>query len=175
MKKHPKCAFNFKIPADPIAIIGMVRPMFVEAGGTVTGENADFTFSMPTKIGRFDGACKVLEPTLVNITVTERPEVISCKMIQKQLTVYITEAVKMYNQQSKAAANGEAADLAEEAAALAEEAADLAEEATDLAEEAADLAEEAAVLNEEALLVDGLAAADAATDGEVSDGRSNGE
>ena len=87
-----------------MAIIGMVRPMFVEAGGTVTGENADFTFSMPTKIGRFDGACKVLELTLVNITVTQRPDVISCKMIQKQLTVYITEAVKMYRDQSKAAA-----------------------------------------------------------------------
>lgn len=104
MKKQPTCAFNFKIPADPMAIIGMVRPMFVEAGGTVTGENADFTFSMPTKIGRFDGACKVLELTLVNITVTQRPDVISCKMIQKQLTVYITEAVKMYRDQSKAAA-----------------------------------------------------------------------
>ena len=169
MKKHPTCAFNFKIPADPMAIIGMVRPMFVEAGGTVAGENADFTFSMPTKIGRFEGACKVLEPTLVNITVTERPDVISCKMIQKQLTVYITEAVKMYNKQSKATGtvNGDAAAVAEEAAAIAEEAAVIAEEAAVIAEEAAAIAEEAATMN-------GEAAADVATDTEVSDGRSNG-
>ena len=111
MKKHPTCAFNFKIPADPVAIIGMVRPMIVEAGGTVDGENTDITFSIPTVIGRLDGGCKLLEPTLVNITVTDKPDVISCKMIQKQLTVYITEAVKMYIEQSKsAAASGEAAD-----------------------------------------------------------------
>ena len=85
--------------------------MIVEAGGTVDGENTDITFSIPTVIGRFDGGCKLLEPTLVNITVTDKPDVISCKMIQKQLTVYITEAVKMYIEQSKsAAASGEAAD-----------------------------------------------------------------
>ncbi len=120
MKKQPTCAFNFKLPADPAAIIGMVRPMIVGAGGKVVGENADITFSIPTKIGWFYGACKVLEPTVVSLTVTEKPDVISCKMIQKQLTVYITEAVKMYRDQSRAAAaavNGEAAVMNGKAAA----------------------------------------------------------
>jgi len=88
----------------------MVRPMIVDAGGIVTGENTNLLFSIPTVVGQFDGACKVLEPTVVNLTVTNKPEIVSCKMIQKQLTVYITEAVKMYNKQSKTslASNGAA-------------------------------------------------------------------
>jgi len=109
-KSRPVCSYNFKIPSDPVAIIDMVRPMIVDAGGIVTGENTNLLFSIPTVVGQFDGACKVLEPTVVNLTVTNKPEIVSCKMIQKQLTVYITEAVKMYNKQSKTslASNGAA-------------------------------------------------------------------
>lgn len=109
-KSRPICSYNFKIPSDPVAIIGMVRPMIVDAGGTVTGENTDLMFSIPTAVGQFDGECKVLEPTVVNLTVTRKPEIVSCKVIQKQLTVYITEAVRMYNQQSKAAQASDGVD-----------------------------------------------------------------
>lgn len=122
---RPLCSYNFKIPSDPVAIIDMVRPMIVDAGGIVTGENSDLMFSIPTAVGTFNGACKVLEPTVVSLTVTNKPEIVSCKMIQKQLTVYITEAVKMYHRQSKAAA---AADLLAETEAIAPaEAAELVE------------------------------------------------
>ncbi len=96
------CSFNFKIPSDPIAIIDMVRPLIVNAGGTVTGESTHVSFSIPTAVGRFDGACRVVEPTVVNIAVTDKPDLVPCNMIRERLTFYITEAVKMYRQQSKA-------------------------------------------------------------------------
>lgn len=97
-----RCSYNFKLPSDPIAIIEMVRPMIEEAGGTVTGKNTDVTFSIPTVVGRFDGACRLVEPSVVNISVIDKPDIVSCKMIRDQLTVYITEAVKMYHQRRKA-------------------------------------------------------------------------
>ena len=104
------CSFNFKIPSDPVAILDMVKPMIKEAGGTVVGENADVSFSIPTVVGRFNGACTLVEPSVINIAVTDKPDIVSCKMVQQQLTLYITQAVKMYRQQSKAsqATNGTA-------------------------------------------------------------------
>ena len=104
------CSFNFKIPSDPVAILDMVKPMIKQAGGTVVGENADVTFSIPTVVGRFNGACTLVEPSVINIAVTDKPDIVSCKMVQQQLTLYITQAVKMYRQQSKAsqATNGTA-------------------------------------------------------------------
>lgn len=124
---RPLCSYNFKIPSDPVAIIDMVRPMIVDAGGIVTGENSDLMFSIPTAVGTFNGACKVLEPTVVSLTVTNKPEIVSCKMIQKQLTVYITEAVKMYHRQSKAAAASDGVDPGAVAEIEAAEVAELAE------------------------------------------------
>lgn len=104
------CSFNFKIPNDPVAIIEMVRPLILNAGGTVTGENTHVAFSIPTPVGRFDGACKVVEPTVVNIAVTDKPDIVPCSVIREKLTFYITEAVKMYRAQARArpATNGAA-------------------------------------------------------------------
>jgi hypothetical protein len=104
-----KCAFNFKIPDDPVAIIEMIRPMIVEGGGMVAGAGSNVTFSIPTVVGRFEGVCTVMETTTVNIAVLDKPDIISCKVIRDQLTKYITQAVVMYRDQTKAAqaANGE--------------------------------------------------------------------
>lgn len=104
-----KCSFNFKIPGDPVAIIDMVRPMIVDGGGTMSGASDNVTFSIPTLLGRFDGVCTVVEPALVNISVLDKPDVISCKVIRDQLTKYITQAAVMYRDQTRAAqaANGE--------------------------------------------------------------------
>lgn len=110
-----KCRFNFKVPNDPVAIIDMVRPMIVDAGGTITGESANAAFSIPTVVGRFDGVCTVVDPKLVNIAVTDKPDIISCKVIRDQLTKYITQAVTMYREQTASArptqmTNGETID-----------------------------------------------------------------
>ena len=104
MTKRPiLCNYNFKIPDDPAAIIDMVRPMILQAGGTMTGESANTRFSIPTVVGRFDGVCTVLDPKQVNIAVTDKPELIPCNFIREQLTKLITQAVVMYRDQTKAA------------------------------------------------------------------------
>lgn len=115
MKDGLMCSFNFKIPNDPSAIIEMVKPMIEQGGGTVVGANANVSFSIPTVVGRFDGACKLVEPSVINIAVTDKPDIISCKMIRDQLAKYITQAVVMYREQSNGAraahvTNGETSD-----------------------------------------------------------------
>lgn len=97
------CSFNFKIPSDPVAILDMVKPMIKQAGGTVVGENADVTFSIPTVVGRFNGACTLVEPSVINIAVTDKPDIVSCNMVRDQLAKYITQAVVMYREQSNGA------------------------------------------------------------------------
>lgn len=111
-KDPAKCSFNFKVPDDPVAIIDMVRPMIVDGGGGVSGASNNISFSIPTTVGRFEGVCTVVEATLVNISVLEKPEIVSCKVIRDQLTKYITQAVVMYRDQTRAAqaANGETVD-----------------------------------------------------------------
>lgn len=107
-----KCSFNFKIPGDPVAIIDMLRPMIMDGGGEVSGDSSNALFSIPTVLGRFDGLCTVVDSTMVNIAVLDKPEIISCKVIRDQLTKVITQAVVMYRDRTRAAqaANGETID-----------------------------------------------------------------
>lgn len=98
-KRSITCTYNFKIPSDPVGILNMMRPMIIAAGGTVTGEAIATRFSIPTTIGRFNGVCTVLDLERVNIVVTDKPDLISCKVIRDQLTRYVTQAVVMYRQQ----------------------------------------------------------------------------
>ncbi len=97
------CSFNFVLPVDPSGLMQMVKQVVEKEGGVVSGEIPNITISMPTILGQVTGSCRYLGDSAVNITVTQLPSVVSCSMAREQLVYFITEAVKMYVQQSKAA------------------------------------------------------------------------
>jgi hypothetical protein len=49
------------------------------------------------------GSCRLVEGNVVSIEVTKKPEVVPCAMVREKLVYYITEAVRMFTQQTKAA------------------------------------------------------------------------
>jgi hypothetical protein len=97
------CSYNFELPVDPMALLGMVARMITENGGHITGEVPNVSMSMPTAIGQVEGTCRLVSGSVVNLTVTKKPEILSCAMVRDKLVFYITEAVKLYAAQSREA------------------------------------------------------------------------
>jgi hypothetical protein len=89
------CQYNFVLPVDPLPLIEMTRNLILENGGTVTGENPVYIVSMPSPFGQFNAVCKLLSDSEINISVTKKPELVSCDLIRDKLIFFIKEGVKM--------------------------------------------------------------------------------
>ena len=94
------CSYNFVIPVDPIGLMQIVKHMIEQHGGTVIGELPGVSVKIPTVIGEVRGDCRLIGDATVNITVTKKPFFVTCEMARERLAYYISEAVKLYNQQS---------------------------------------------------------------------------
>ena len=95
------CQYKFVLPVDPLPLIEMTRQLILENGGSVTGENPKYTVSMPSPFGQFDAVCKLISDTEISISVTKKPEFVSCDLIRDKLVYYIKEGVKMQANASK--------------------------------------------------------------------------
>ena len=89
-----------KQPAYFRARINTIRQLIEENGGIVTGQVPNFSVSIPTPVGQVAGSCRLVEGSLVNLTVTKKPEFMTCTMVRDKLVFFITEAVKMYAMQT---------------------------------------------------------------------------
>ena len=99
-------SYNFDIPVDPIALMTMVKELVEQNGGVVCGQIPNVTVRFPTVVGEVGGNCRLVTASVVNIEVTKKPDVVSNSMVREKLIFYITEAVKLYAQQSKVARQG---------------------------------------------------------------------
>lgn len=97
------CNYNFELPVEPIPLMEMVRQMVIKNGGTVTGEIPDVTVTFPTPMGQVAGKCRLVSGYTVNLTVTKKPEVLTCAMVRERLVALIIEAVRVYSLQSQPA------------------------------------------------------------------------
>ncbi len=104
-------SYNFDIPVDPIALMKMVKELVEQNGGIVTGEIPNVSVTFPTVVGEVGGNCRLVNKSVVNIEVTKKPTVVSNTMVREKLVFYVTEAVKLYAQQSKATRPGAQAVL----------------------------------------------------------------
>jgi hypothetical protein len=97
------CSFKFELPVDPIGLMAMVKRMILENGGKVTGEIPNISISVPTALGPVEGSCRMTTKSVVNIQVDKMPEFVSCNQVREKLVYFITEAVKLYVEQQRAA------------------------------------------------------------------------
>jgi hypothetical protein len=88
------CSFNFDLPVEPLPLMKRVLRMIEESGGTVSGAFPAVTVSIPTGVGRIEGTCKLVKDRLVNVQITKKPDVVTCRMVREQLVFVLTEAVK---------------------------------------------------------------------------------
>ena len=98
------CNYNFELPVEPIPLMEMVKQMVIKNGGTVTGEIPNVTVMFPTPMGQVAGSCRIVSGNTVNLTVTKKPEVLTCAMVRERLVALIIEAVRVYSLQSQPAA-----------------------------------------------------------------------
>jgi hypothetical protein len=99
-------SYNFDIPVDPIALMKMVKDLVEQNGGIVTGEVPNVSVRFPTVVGEVGGNCRLVKGSVVNIEVTKKPDLVPNSMVREKLVFYITEAVKLYAQQTKVARRG---------------------------------------------------------------------
>ena len=78
----------------------MVRQTVIENGGTVTGQIPNVTVTFPTPMGQVAGSCRIVADSTVNLTVTKKPEVLTCAMVRERLVALIVEAVRIYSLQA---------------------------------------------------------------------------
>ena len=97
------CNYNFELPVDPIGLMEMVRQMVIDSGGTVTGQIPNVMVTFPTPMGQVAGSCRIVAGSTVNLTVTKKPEVLTCSMVRERLVALIVEAVRIYSLQTEAA------------------------------------------------------------------------
>ena len=95
------CQYKFVLPTDPLTLIEMTREIILENGGSVTGENPRYTVSVPSPFGQFDAVCKLVSDSEISITVTKKPEFVSCDLIRDKLVHFIKEGVRMQANGSK--------------------------------------------------------------------------
>ena len=88
------CNYNFDLPVDPMALMERVLRMIDESGGTVTGTLPSVAVSIPTAVGRVEGTCKLVKDRLVNVRVTKKPDLMTCRMVRERLIFILSEAVK---------------------------------------------------------------------------------
>ena len=94
------CSFDFSIPVDPTGLLTIVKEIIEQHGGTVTGELPDVSVKFPTVIGELRGDCRLVGDSTVNIIITKKPLLVSCATAREKLAYYLSEAVKLYNQQT---------------------------------------------------------------------------
>ena len=90
------CNYDFNVPVDAESLVVLARQAIEEHGGKTVGENGHITFTIPTPVGDLDGTCEVMEPKVVSIRVTNKPDIVPCSVIRQQLVTYLTEAVRIH-------------------------------------------------------------------------------
>ncbi len=97
------CNYNFDLPVDPMVLIPIVKQKIEENGGVVTGEVPSVSVTIPTVIGEVGANARLVGPTVVYIEVTKMPPMVTCAQVREKLVEYLTEALKTYQRQLKAA------------------------------------------------------------------------
>lgn len=97
------CNYNFELPVDPIPLMAMVKQMIEANGGSVTGQIPNVAVSIPTPMGQVVGNCRLVGTSTVHLSVTKKPEVLSCAIVRDRIVGYLTEAVKLVSLQPEPA------------------------------------------------------------------------
>jgi len=79
-----ECSFEFKIEADPAEAIKKVKSKIEQEGGTLSGDENEGKFSLPTPVGEIEGSYQVTSDEL-KIDITKKPAFLPCSMLESEL------------------------------------------------------------------------------------------
>lgn len=87
-----QCSFSIplNIPAGQVA--QKARTAIMNAGGSFNGDAASGNFDVSTPLGAIRGSYVIQEPTMY-VTISSKPFLVSCSLIEKQLHGYFATVV----------------------------------------------------------------------------------
>jgi hypothetical protein len=83
-----KCIISIKIGEEHRGLMSVAQKAIVKAGGEFSGDESSGSFSISTAIGKIAGDY-VIEDSIFTLTVTQKPLLISCKLIEKEIGKYL--------------------------------------------------------------------------------------
>jgi hypothetical protein len=83
-----QCNFSIDFTGPSETLIGKASSAITGAGGTFRGDSEGGDFSVSTPLGKIAGAYTISSQT-IGFTITDKPFLLSCGMIEDQLRKYI--------------------------------------------------------------------------------------
>jgi hypothetical protein len=87
-----QCNFSIPFNGSPEALSQKARQAITGAGGNYNGDTNGGTFEVSTPLGDIHGSYVVQTPSIM-VTITSKPFLVSCGMIEKQLKGYFDSLV----------------------------------------------------------------------------------
>lgn len=83
------CTFSINFTGDALTFITKAENAIDAAGGSFTGDASSGSFSVRSPLGQVKGTYKIDQPSTANISITQKPFLVSCGAIQDQLQEYV--------------------------------------------------------------------------------------
>lgn len=87
-----KCDFSFNALDGPATLLQKARAAITDIGGELIGDEKAGSFKLPTPLGTVKGTYE-LNDTSINLSITDKPLLISCGKIEEKLRQYLTPVV----------------------------------------------------------------------------------
>ena len=83
-----KCIISIKVGEEHRELMSVAQKAIIKAGGEFSGDESAGSFSIATPIGKIAGDY-VIEDNVFTLTVTQRPLLIPCKVIETEIGKYL--------------------------------------------------------------------------------------
>jgi hypothetical protein len=83
-----KCDFTFSAFDGAASLLQKAKKAITDIGGELTGDNTSGSFKLPTPLGTVKGNY-TMSDTAINLSITDKPMLISCNKIEEKLKQYI--------------------------------------------------------------------------------------
>lgn len=87
-----QCNFSIQIGVTADEIAEKARTAIMGAGGSFSGNAGSGNFDVPTPLGTIRGSYVIQHP-LIHVSISSKPFLVSCSVIEKQLRSYFASVV----------------------------------------------------------------------------------
>ena len=84
-----QCNFSIQFGMTAIEVAEKARKAIMSAGGSFQGNEVTGNFHVSTPLGAIRGSYIIQQP-VIHVTISSKPFLVSCSLIEKQLRGYFT-------------------------------------------------------------------------------------
>jgi hypothetical protein len=87
-----QCNFSIPFSISASEVAGKAKRAILSAGGNFQGDSAAGGFEVSTPLGGIRGSY-IIQNSMINVTISSKPFLVSCSLIEKQLRGYFEAIV----------------------------------------------------------------------------------